>query len=77
MRCIDPFFDRNFKVPVKTDKVLFIDDPIFSDPFSGKIRGANIKEIRELYNLSNPVSVIVDNMTKTCHLITLSIYCVQ
>ena len=27
---IDPFFDRNFKVPVKTDKVLFIDDPIFS-----------------------------------------------
>ena len=60
---IDPFFDRNFKVPVKTDKVLFIDDPIFSAAFSGKIKGPNIKEIRELHNLSNSVSIIVDNIT--------------
>jgi hypothetical protein len=63
-KIIDPFFDRNFKVPVKTDKVLFIDDPIFNQALSDKIRGPNIKEIRGLYNLSNTVYVIVDNMTK-------------
>jgi hypothetical protein len=61
---IDPFFDRNFKVPVKTDKVLFIDDPIFNQSLSDRIKGQNIKEIRGLYNLSNTVYVIVDNMTK-------------
>ena len=43
---IDPFFGRNFKVPVKTDKVLFIDDPIFNQSLSDRIRGPNIKEIR-------------------------------
>ena len=31
---IDPFFDRNFKAPIKTDKVLFIDDPIFNQTLS-------------------------------------------
>jgi hypothetical protein len=61
---IDPFFDCNFKVPVKTDKVLFIDDPIFNQSLFDRIRGSNIKEIRGLYNLSNTVYVIVDNMTK-------------
>ena len=62
---IDPFFGRNFKVPVKTDKVLFTDDPIFNQALSDRIRGPNIKEIRGLYNLSNTVYVIVDNM-KEC-----------
>lgn len=60
---IDPFFDRNFNDAVKTDKVLFINDPIFSEALSNKIRGVDINEIRRLYNLSNPVSIIVDNMT--------------
>jgi hypothetical protein len=61
---IDPFFDRNFNDAIKTDKVLFIDDPIFSEALSNKIRGVDINEIRRQYNLSNPVSVIVDNMTR-------------
>jgi hypothetical protein len=44
--------------------VLFIDDPIFNQSLCDRIRGPNIKEIRGLYNLSNTVYVIVDNMTK-------------
>ena len=43
--------------------MLFINDPIFSEALSNKIRGVDINEIRRLYNLSNPVSIIVDNMT--------------
>ncbi len=60
---IDPFFDRNFNSPVKTNKVLFIDDPIFREALYSKIRGVDINEIRRLYNLSSPVLVIVDNVT--------------
>ena len=60
---IDPFFDRNFNGPVKTHKVLFIDDPIFREALSSKIRGVDINEIRRLYNQSSPVLVIVDNVT--------------
>ena len=60
---IDPFFDRNFNDAVKTEKVLFIDDPILKEALSSKIRGVDINEIRRLYNLSRPVLVVVDNMT--------------
>jgi hypothetical protein len=60
---IDPFFDRNFNSPVNTSKVLFIDDPIFREALSSKIRGVDTNEIRRLYNLSSPVLEIVDNVT--------------
>lgn len=61
---IDPMFDTYFRAPVKTDKVLFVDDPNFEEAFSRNIRGANIVEIRQLYDNSKPVVVFHDNMTK-------------
>ncbi|HEX9317305.1 MAG TPA: glycosyltransferase family 39 protein [Nitrososphaeraceae archaeon] len=60
---IDPFFDPNFRNPVKTQKVLLEDDPIFNASLSHKIRGSNIMEIRKLYSNSKPVAEFVDNMT--------------
>ena len=43
---IDPMFNPYFRASVKTDKVLFVDDPNFEIAFSRNIRGANIVEIR-------------------------------
>ena len=61
---IDPMFDPYFRASVKTDKVLFVDDPNFEDAFSRNIRGANIVEIRQLYDYSKPLVLFHDNMTK-------------
>jgi 4-amino-4-deoxy-L-arabinose transferase-like glycosyltransferase len=60
---IDPMFDPSFRSPINTEKALFIDDSRFEEGFLRNIRGANILDVRQLYDQSKPISVFVDNMT--------------
>jgi hypothetical protein len=49
---------------LRRTRFLFVDDPNFEDAFSRNIRGANIVEVRQLYDNSKPLVLFHDHMTK-------------
>jgi hypothetical protein len=61
---IDPHLDSKFKEPVQTNKVLFVDDPIFLKSISRKINSDNLIKIREMHNSSVQIASFMDNVTK-------------
>src|SRR5438093_1750321 len=60
---IDPKFDPKFNEQIKTDKVLFVGDPIFVHSLSRRINSDNLRQIRELYNESKEIASFTDNVT--------------
>lgn len=62
---VDPLFDPDFRTPVNTNKVFFIDDNNFKQAISNRIRGANVENIRNLYENSKILSVFTDNVTSS------------
>jgi hypothetical protein len=60
---IDPKFDPDFKQKIKTDKVLFVGDPLLVDSLSRRVNSENIRQIRELYNESKEIASFTDNVT--------------
>jgi hypothetical protein len=60
---IDPKFDPKFNEEIKTDKVLFVGDPIFVQSLSRRINSDNLRQIRELYNESKEIASFTDNVT--------------
>ena len=60
---IDPHFDPNFKLPVTTNNVIFIDDKIFLDSISKNVRSNNLLHIRQLHDESRIISTFFDNVT--------------
>lgn len=60
---IDPHFDPNFKQPVGTNSVLFIDDQKFLDSLSRKEKSDNLAHLIDLHNKSHVVSTFMDNVT--------------
>jgi Dolichyl-phosphate-mannose-protein mannosyltransferase len=62
-KLIDPHFDPNFKLPVTTNNVIFIDDEIFLDSISRNVRSDNLIDIRQLHDESSIISTFFDNVT--------------
>jgi Dolichyl-phosphate-mannose-protein mannosyltransferase len=62
-KLIDPHFDPNFKLPVTTKNVIFIDDEKFLDSISRKVKSDNLPLIKQLYNESSINSTFFDNVT--------------
>jgi hypothetical protein len=60
---IDPHLDSKFKKQVKTNNVLFVDDPIFLKSISRKINSENLDKIREIHNRSVEIVSFIDNVT--------------
>jgi hypothetical protein len=60
---IDPHLDSKFKKQVKTNNVLFVDDPIFLKSISRKINSENLDKIREIHNRSVEIASFIDNVT--------------
>jgi hypothetical protein len=61
---IDPHLDSKFKEPVRTNNVLFVDDPIFLKSISRKINSDNLNKIREMHNSSVEIASFMDNVTR-------------
>jgi len=61
---IDAHFDPLFRQPLKTGKVLFIDDEKFLDTLSRNIKGQNIQEIRLKHENSTLIGSFLDNVTR-------------
>ncbi len=61
---IDPHLDSKFKEPVRTNNVLFVDDPIFLKSISRKINSENLDKIREIHNNSVEIASFLDNVTR-------------
>jgi dolichyl-phosphate-mannose-protein mannosyltransferase len=62
-KLIDPHFDSNFKIPVTTKNVIFIDDEKFLDSISRKVKSDNLLRIKQLYNESSINFTFFDNVT--------------
>jgi hypothetical protein len=62
-KLIDPHFDPNFKIPVTTKNVVFIDDEKFLDSISRKVKSDNLPIIKQLYNESSTKATFFDNVT--------------
>jgi hypothetical protein len=60
---LDPRFDPKFQEPIKTEKVLLIEDPKFNQSISRKINSENLMHIREVQNNSKVIATFVDNVT--------------
>lgn len=61
---IDAHFDPLFRQPLKTGKVLFIDDEKFLDTLSRNIKGQNFQEIRLKHENSTLIGSFLDNVTR-------------
>jgi len=62
-KLIDPHFDPNFKIPVTTKNVIFIDDEKFLDSISRKVKSDNLPRIKQLDNESSIKATFFDNVT--------------
>jgi hypothetical protein len=62
-KLIDPHFDPNFKIPVTTKNVIFIDDQKFLGSISRKVKSDNLRHIKELSNESSIKATFFDNVT--------------
>jgi 4-amino-4-deoxy-L-arabinose transferase-like glycosyltransferase len=62
-KLIDPHFDPNFKIPLTTKNVIFIDDDEFLNSLSRKVKSINLPLIKQLYNESSINSTFFDNVT--------------
>jgi len=62
-KLIDPHFDPNFKLPVTTKNVIFIDDESFLNDTSRKVKSNNLVHIKQLFNESTVISTFYDNVT--------------
>ena len=62
-KLIDPHFDPNFKLPVTTKQVIFIDDEKFLDSISRKVKSDNLGHIKQLYGESSVTGTFFDNVT--------------
>jgi len=60
---VDPHFDPNFKLPLTTKNVIFVEDNEFLDSISRKIHSNNLYEIKKLYNESAKTFTFFDNVT--------------
>ena len=60
---LDPRFDPKFQEPIKTEKVLLVEDPKFNQSISRKINSENLMQIREVQNKSKEIATFVDNVT--------------
>ena len=60
---LDPKLDPKYAKQIKTEKVLFVEDPKFLQKIARKINSDNLREIRKLHNESNEISTIMDNAT--------------
>jgi len=62
-KLIDPHFDPNFKLPVTTKNVIFVDDENFLNDISRKVKSDNLVRIKQLFNESTITSTFYDNVT--------------
>jgi hypothetical protein len=60
---IDPHFDSNFKQPLTTKNVLFIEDSKFLDSISRKVQSNNLIQIRKINDEARINSTFFDNVT--------------
>jgi len=64
-KLIDPHFDSNFKLPITTKNVIFVDDEKFLNDISRKVKSDNLVRIKQLFNESTINSTFYDNVTSS------------
>jgi len=61
---LDPYYDRNFKKPIATSNVIFIDDEKFLRSMTEKARGINVLRIRQLHDESPVTDTLFNNVSR-------------
>ena len=60
---VDPHLDPNFKLPLTTKNVIYIDDNKFLESISRKVQSNSLYQIKKLHDESAIRSTFIDNVT--------------